>query len=268
MTLIARNKILTSYCIVSIIFLLGFLLLFLVTFFTGGRFYLPIKLEFSNISIQSLFFNDFTIFPIISTIFFGIYAVTTSSIIRYTFEKTQSPEIIFFFGFLIGCLFELLRLLIPILNLWDNYSTLVIFIGKTLFAGRLISIICFLFSSIFVQESQGQETERNLLIIIVVSCIFAEFIPVNAGKISSSLLPEIGFYTIFYFVTGLVFIITVITLYFTEKKSRILGFVFLYLGYISLTYSSNFLFCTLGIIFTTLGTKYYLENLHNYYLWK
>ena len=28
MTLIARNKILTSYCIVSIIFLLGFLLLF------------------------------------------------------------------------------------------------------------------------------------------------------------------------------------------------------------------------------------------------
>lgn len=268
MTLISRNKIIFGFGIFTIAFILLFLALFLFQFFSGHFSPLPISINFSNISLKNILFNDYTIFPIISIIFLGIYTLVTTSVIRYSFGKTQSPEIIFFFGFLVGCLLEYCRLFIPIYNLWNSYSTFVIFIGKTCFACRLISLLCFLFSALFSADFQNQQAEKNLLIITIISLIFAEFLPINTGTITPAVLPASGFNKVFTIILFFIFFITCISMIVFVKSKYTFGYIFLMLGYFSLIYATNLILCLFGIFFLTFGTVKYLEKIHNYYLWQ
>lgn len=268
MTLISRNKLFFGFGIFTITFILFFLILFLFQFFQELIFPLPLQINLSNISLKSILFDDYTIFPIIATIFLGIYALVTTSLIRYSFEKTQSPEIIFFFGFLVGCLLEYLKLFIPIYNLWHSYSTFVIFIGKTCFACRLISLLCFLCSALFSSDFQSQQAEKNLLIIVIVSLIFAEFLPINTGTITPALFPASGFNKVFTIILFFIFFITCISMLVFIRSKYTLGYFFLMLGYLCLIYATNLILCVLGIFFLSFGTVKYLGKIHNYYLWQ
>lgn len=268
MTLISRNKFLSSFCIISSLILALFILLFAIFYSQGKIFPFPFPIQFSSISLKSFLFGNFSIFPLISIAFLGFYSFSSSLFVRYSFEKTQSPEIIFFFGFLIGCFFELFRLLIPLFNLWNSFSTLVIFIGKITFAGRFISYFCFLFSALFSTEVQNQQIEKNLLVIFLLSCIFSNFIPISTNKIMPSISPAYGFEKLFILIILTLLFITFVTLLFINKKDYSFSYIFVTLGYTILIFSCNLFFTFLGIILLSLGTSRYLKNIHNYYLWR
>lgn len=267
MTLISRNKFLTIFCISCGIVLLAILTLFAYKFFTGSSMNLPMGLTFENFSVKNFLFSSYTIFPIIAISFLGTFSLIISCLIKYSFEKTQSPEIIYFIGFLFGCLLETIRLLIPILNIWTSYSIATIFIGKVVFTGRLTVVFSLLFASLFTRDAQNQEPERNLLFIVIFSMIFAVFIPVNSGTILSSVMPQIGFNTLFICIFSIIFILSCISLFFTERKKLIIPYMILILGYIFLVFSSNLVLLFLGIALSSYGAYSYLGRLHNHYLW-
>lgn len=267
MTLISRNKFLTIFCIGCGIILISILSLFAYKFFTHSPMNLPDNFSFENFSVKKLLFSSYTIFPIIAISFLGTFALITSCLIKYSFEKTQSPEIIYFIGFLFGCLLETTRLLIPILNLWTSYSIATIFIGKAVFTGRLTVVFSLLFASIFPRDAQNQEPERNLLFIFIFSLIFAVFIPIDSGTIRSSVMPQIGFNTLFICIFSFIFVLSCVSLFFTERKKLLIPYMMLILGYIFLVFSSNLILLILGIVLSTYGAYSYLGKIHNHYLW-
>jgi hypothetical protein len=98
MTLISRNKITLGFGIFCGAVILLFLGLFLFNFYNGKIAPLPDNFSFQNLSLKSFLFDDYSVFSVIAIVFLGIFAFSATLIIRYSFEKTQSPEIIFFFS--------------------------------------------------------------------------------------------------------------------------------------------------------------------------
>lgn len=268
MTLNARNRLFNILFIVSTS-LLGMLALTAVfRFFTGQ----PVSLrpfDFSSITgVIPFLFSSIPYAALLSTIFISVYAPITSYLVRYSFEKTQSAEIIYFSVFLIGCLCEVFSLAIPVFSLWDSYSYLLLFIGRGAFAGRLLTVFSFLFAALFSKETQIQEADRNVIIMIFLAVLFAAIIPVDARTISSAMMVKTGFNTTFTAAKICLSIITFLTFFFTDRKSTGIRYLILYGGYAILITGSSPFTTVLGSICLFLGTRMYLNEIHMYYLWK
>lgn len=268
MTLNARNRLFKILFIVSVS-LLGLLTLTAILRIFLGQ---PVSLQsFDSSAITGIFTFLFTSMPyaaLVSTIFISFYAPITSYLVRYSFEKTQSAEIIYFSVFLIGCLCEIFSLAIPVFSLWNSYSYLLLFIGRGAFAGRLLTVFSFLFAALFSKESQIQEADRNVIIVFFLAVLFAAIIPVDTRSISNAMMVRTGFSSTFTAAKICLSAITFFTFFFTDRKKTGIGFLILYGGYaILLTGSSVFTTLTGGICLY-IGSKIYLDEIHRYYLWK
>lgn len=268
MTLISRNKFLSIFCITILIFILLIFSSFLINLFMGKIDAFPNPIISNSLTVKTFIFSSISLFSIIAISFLGLYPLICGLLIKYSFGKTQASEIMYFVGFLFGCLLELLRLFIPILNLWNSFSLFVIVIGKIVFAGRLITIFSFLLASIFPREVQGHEPERYLIFLTLFSLFFAVFVPVKAGEILDSISPQTGFSSTFSAINISIFIITCISMFFTDRKENIFPYILLILGYTFLVYANNFCLLVFGILFLSFGTFHYLVKIHNYYLWR
>lgn len=268
MTLTARNRLFKILFIVSAS-LLGLLALTAVLRILINQ---PVSLPsydfFSITGVISFLFTPMSYAALLSTIFISVYAPITSFLVRYSFEKTQSAEIIYFSVFLIGCLCEVFSLAIPVFSLWDSYSYLLLFIGRGAFAGRLLTVFSFLFAALFSKENQIQEADRNVVIVIFLAVLFAAIIPVDARTISTAMMVNTGFTTTFTAAKICLSVITFFTFFFTDRKRTGFGYLILYGGYAILITGSSPFTTILGSICLFIGTKIYLNEIHTYYLWK
>jgi NADH:ubiquinone oxidoreductase subunit 2 (subunit N) len=80
-------------------------------------------------------------------------------------------------------------------------------------------------------------------------------------------MPQIGFNTLFICIFSIIFVLSCISLFFTERKKLIIPYMILILGYIFLVFSSNLVLLFLGIALSSYGAYSYLGRLHNHYLW-
>lgn len=268
MTLNSRNRLFKILFIVSSSLLALLALTTVLRIFTGQ----PVTIrefDYSSITgVISFLFSSMPLAALISTIFISFYAPITSYLVRYSFEKTQSAEIIYFSVFLIGCLCEVFSLAIPVFSLWDSYSYLLLFIGRGAFAGRLLTVFSFLFAALFSKENQIQEADRNVIIAIFIAVLFAAIIPVDARAISNAMMVGTGFSSTFDAAKICLSIITFFTFFFTDRKMTGVGFLMLYGGYAILITGSSPFTTLLGGSCLFLGSKVYLNEIHTYYLWK
>lgn len=270
MTLSSRNKLLFGFSIFASIFLSILFLYTAIRFFVGNPISLPADIEsvISFSSIKNFIFNTNSLVAFCGIIFLEIYAPIVCFIVYYSFEKTQSSEIIFFAGFLCGCILECFRLCIPLFNLWNGYSTALIYIGKAAFAGRIMTTLSFLFAAIFSSDTQIQEADKKLLFITCGAAVFAYITPVNSGIILPSVMVEIGYGKLFAIILTIISIITFFIFLFTNQQKIIIGYTLLFTGYSLLILSSSFILIFFGALLLTVGTYLYISRLHNYYLWK
>ncbi len=268
MTLTGRNRLFKVLFIVSIS-LLGLLALTAVLRFLTDQ---PVTLpgfDFTVITgVISFLFTSMPYASLLATVFIAVYAPVACYLVRYSFEKTQSAEIIYFSVFLIGCLCEVFSLAIPVFSLWDSYSFLLLFIGRGAFAGRILTVMSFLFAALFSKESQIQEADRNVVITIFLSILFAAIIPVDARTISSAMMVKTGFTSTFAAAKICLTAITFFTFFFTDRKLTGIGYLILYGGYAILITGSSPFTTLIGGLCLFLGSKMYLNEIHMYYLWK
>ncbi|MBQ0167672.1 MAG: hypothetical protein KBT02_11255 [Treponema sp.] len=268
MTLNARNRLFKILFIISSS-VLGLLLLTAILRMIFGK---PVSLpdfDFSAITgVGSFLFTSMPYAALFSTICISIYAPIVSFLVRYSFEKTQSAEIVYFSVFIIGCLCEIFSLAIPVFSLWDSYSYLLLFIGRGAFAGRLLTLFSFLFAALFSQESQAQEADRNVIITIFLAVLFAAIIPVDTRTISDAMMVKTGFSTTFSAAKIALTVITFFTFFFTDRKMTGIGYLLLYGGYAVLITGSSVFTILLGGFMIVTGSKIYLNEIHTYYLWK
>ena len=258
--------------IISLSQLIVFAALFLHRFITGNT----IPFEFTSLTFDTSSVHAFmgtlvtpySYSALAATALLAVYTPLTCMIVNYVFEKTQSPEILYFLGFLAGCMVETFRLCIPLFDLWNGYSKFLIYIGKLVFAGRILSVLSLLFSAVFSADDKIQEADRNLIIAIVISVVFATAVGIDTRTILPSMMVNTSFQSFFMFARIFIAAVTVIAYLFNKKVKTMFSYVLLFSGYMCLTLASNILTAALGCIFMWIGTETYFKGLHNYYLWK
>ncbi len=275
MTLNTRNKFLLSLVAISITFLLLSSIISLISFVKGDFSSIPKFQRLIPNESESFLLKNSPTASILSILALLIYISISSYFLYTSFEKTKSPETIYLMGFFVGCLLQSTKILIVILKLWDTSSYLLILISKIEIVGRLFAPVCLLFTAMFTDIEQVQEADKNIGLTFGISVFCASILPINSTKIYSNFTLYCGFES---FITFFIFFSALITIiaFILSSKQRELSFwssptpyfIFMFIGYIMLTTSDNFLELFLGINFLGVGSCGLLSKIHKYYLWK
>lgn len=203
------------------------------------------------------------------------YASFTVFYAMRLFENTQSSEVIFFLGFLAGCLCEGMRFLTPLFGLWATFSDLLFFCGRLIFAGRLLCPLSFVFAALLSSAGQRQDVERNILLMFGICVVFSVIAPINTARITSSGAVTWGFPTLFYLSKVLFVAIAFVSFRIKaaeqnakEYKTISLAMLVLMAGYGILVNSDSYVFMAAGFPLLLAGTFKYLRTLHSLYMWK
>ena len=272
MTLKNRNRIfLITIVIFSLILLLN---IFLFTFaaFKGNIKFFEKELQKN---FFTFFFSNLSAAGIIASIVLCAYATISAFLVTQAFEKTHAPEIIYFSEFLLGIFLNSFKLYILLFSLDSIFSSLSLFIQKAALAGQILCILSFLLASIFSDDDQIQNTDKNFLIILAAAIIISGATPVNLHTIRLSGLADIGFKNTFITVIILLMLITALSFaicWYKRDEKRFLkssfAFILIICGSFCVIYSTHYFLLTAGSFVLALGTKMYISMLHKYYLWK
>ncbi len=206
---------------------------------------------------------------LVSIIAFLIASPVLSIVVFREFQKTASLEILFFSGFIIGCITESGRIIVPLFGLWKTNSIFLIAVGRSVIAGRFLSLMSLFFAAVFSSSDELQNAERNILILLVSTCLFGIFYPMDTTFTTSTCSVLWGYRTFFSIIRILLVLVTVFSVLadaYTREVSRIyikaLGVFILSLGYLLLCVSDCWFEFFLSIIFSILGCVLYLRTVH------
>jgi len=209
-----------------------------------------------------------------SIIFCALCAPILILFIYINFEKTQSQECVYCIAFLLTCLTESTRLLIPVLNLWHTNTSLFIAITRLVFFGRLLAPMSFFVCAITSGNSEYQESGKYFTLLAALAGVFSVLIPVNTLHIRANCSVDFGFSR---FVVLFQIILCLITFFsflfvaktYSKKESLFLtaGYILFFSGYCVLTFADSFFFAIVGAVCFVVGMRLYLGAIHKIYMW-
>lgn len=200
------------------------------------------------------------------------YVSVTTLIIYHSFEKTQAPDMVFFLIFLFACLCDTTRLMVPVFNLSGSFSHFLLKIGNFHLFARLLAPLALMGTTVMSTEDFKQNTDRNSLILIIISMFFAELIPLNTSVILPNFCISYGYVKAIRAFGALICAVSAVSLFCTNRRNEYkqimtIGFVLLCLGYSLTFYCYNILTLAAGTLFLGSGTYLYLNEVHKHYLW-
>ncbi len=232
----------------------------------------PVRLV-PHISEHILFRYEFPA-SIASVFIFIIYVPIISLVIARGFGNTQALELVYFGGFVIACMAEGIRLLLPLFGLWQSYSILLVLTGRIIIGGRLLAFTSFLFATLFNETNQRQNAEQNFSIMLLVSFFIGVIMPLETTQTSSACTVIWGYGTLFLVIRLCLFILTEVTLIINaitksnkELIKTAIAYPFLMAGYSILGITDNFIMLGSGAVFLLIGTVLYLKSIHSIYMW-
>ena len=201
-----------------------------------------------------------------------LYICITTLIIYHSFEKTQAPDIVFFLIFLAACLLDTSRILVPICRISGTYSYFLLKIGNLHLLARLLAPLALMGNTVMSTEDFKQSTDRNCIILIIISMFFSEIIPLNTAVILPNYCISYGYVEAIRGFTLLVCLVSTISLFYTNLKNdykqiMTIGFILLCIGYSLIFYSYNIASLVAGTLLLGSGTYLYLNEVHKHYLW-
>ena len=273
MTLKTRNLFIKLFLCTNLA-LTGILLIIFLVSLSKHSFIAPPDLRIPSFLNSIPFMKNSLMALMLSFAVLFFYVPLCFFMLIHYFENTQTSEIIFFTGFLVACMAEMARFITICLGLWLSFSNMLIFAGKIVLFGRTLAPLSFLCAAILSEISQRQDVERNYLIMVTASIVFAAIIPMNTARIASTGLVTEGFMTLIdilrllLFVTATAsFLIQGIKKNSNEYKQLALATFMLILGYSMLISCDNFLFLAAGTFGLAFGTYRYILFIHKMYMW-
>jgi len=275
MTLKSRNRLFLAFFIISLLCSLVYAGLYIYALVTGDI--VPPENPIRPLALyegKSLFAYSFSA-SLLAIAFFIVYVPVCTFILFFGFEKTQSLEVIYFSAFLLGCLAEGNRIILPLFGLWKTYTTLFIFSGRLVFAGRVLVPLSLLFAALFSENEERQNVERNYIVLLVISILCGVFTPLDTASIVSTCTVHWGYAKMFNTIRFFLFLFTLITMIINafkkdsiELKGNAVGFVLLMAGYSLLLAADNYVVFFVSTALFTIGTIVYLKSIHTLYLWR
>ncbi len=274
MTLSTQNKLLlwfsTFSTIIGVFFIVGIILFFLNTgIHTNTEDLLSEK------SFSYFFFSQSSLYVILSIVLFSFYVPVVGYTVYFTFEKTKSPEMLYFFAMLIGFFCKTILLCIPLFSLQNGYTVFLQSISSIAFFGQMQVIVSILFQGVLVSQADTRDSDKFIGIVSVVALAFSVIVPIDVRGIATDFSPQYGFNSIFEVIRIVFIVITFASMYLspTSKKSddykkASIAFLVLCIGYVILLDTTRLANFCVGSACLLLGTIYFLRKLHRYYMWK
>ena len=202
-----------------------------------------------------------------------LYSVLTIVLTYYSFEKTQSPEVLFVVFFAASFAPEVLRLLLPIGRIYEIPLLYTLMAWRIILFARYFGIFSLFVASVFAAGYQVQRQTNVILLLIVTALIIAIGVPIDTQAWDSSLNMVTGYVPMFRLIEIGTFFITSIGFFIAAWSRGSRGFIFIGIGSIlallgrTILLSGDTWASLIALAFLVLGTWLVCTSLHKIYLW-
>jgi len=204
----------------------------------------------------------------------ALYSIASIALIYFYFEKTQSLEIFFVAFFAASLAPEVLRLVLPIGQVYEIPSLYLLMASRIILFGRYFGTFSLFAASVHAAGYQSQQQRNTILVLVATSLFIALSIPVDTQTWDSSLTMISGYASMFRLIELVAIAITAITFFIASwtRGSRELmvigaGSLLALLGRDILLRTDVWLGLPPGILMLTGGTWLMCSRLHKIYLW-
>jgi hypothetical protein len=202
------------------------------------------------------------------------YSFISIILIYYFFEKTQSPEILFFGFFVISLSFEIARIAIPLKSAFFFPARYFITASRVLLFGRYFGLFSFFAAGVYAAGFDVQKQKNVFLMLILAAMIIAFNVPIDSLVWDSTLKMLNAYGSMFIMVDLGILAVTAITFfissYIRESKSYIyigIGGLLVFIGRSILLGSDTWITLIPGLLILIAGTWLVCSKLHREYLW-
>jgi hypothetical protein len=220
------------------------------------------------------FFEPEPYAPFASVAGAGIYALVTMILIYYFFEKTQSPEILFFAFFVLSFAFEIIRILVPLQMVHTISPIYLVMAFRILLFSRYFGIFSLFTASVYAAGLEAQKQRSVILVITVAAMVIVMGVPIDTLSWDSSFSMLNGYTPMFRVIEAGVLLITMVSFFISAYSRGSREYIFIGAGSFLVLLGRNILFSAdtwisplPALIFLVVGTWLICTQLHHVYLW-
>lgn len=204
----------------------------------------------------------------------GLYSFLSIVATYFYFEKTQSPEVLFVVFFAASFSPEMLRLVIPLGQLYNIPSLYMLMASRVILFARHFGIFSLFVASVFAAGYQTQRQRDVIMFTIVTALIMAIGVPIDTQTWDSSFNMINGYASMFRLVEVGTFLITAFSFFVAAWSRRSREYIFIgagsvlaFLGRTILLSADTWASLPVAMVFLIAGTWLLCVNLHKIYLW-
>jgi hypothetical protein len=220
------------------------------------------------------FFKPAPYAPFVSIAGSALYAFITMLLIYYFFEKTQSPEILFFAFFVLSFAFEGIRIMVPIKVIYELPNVYLVMNCRILLFARYFGFFSLFTASVYASGLEVQKQRNIIFVIAVAALMIALGIPIDGLSWDSSLNMISGYSSMFNMVELTIMFITAISFFISAYSRGTKEYIFIGLGSFLVLIGRNILLNAdtwaapfPGLLILSIGTWFVCTQLHRVYLW-
>ncbi|GHV76354.1 hypothetical protein AGMMS49942_11750 [Spirochaetia bacterium] len=203
-----------------------------------------------------------------------LYAFITMILIYYFFEKTQSPEILFFALFAASFAFEALRVMVPLAAVDNLPSVYLVMSSRVLLIARYFGVFSLFAASVYA-AGLGEQKQGNIVFIIAIAAmIIALGVPIDGLAWDSSLMMVSGYTDMLKMVEVVIGLITALSFFISAHSRGSNEYIFIgigsllaFLGRSVLLTADTWITPLPGLALLAAGTWIICVQLHRVYLW-
>jgi len=194
------------------------------------------------IHLLGQFFVSDPLVPFISLFTAVLYTLFVSCAILILFGKIQTPVLLFFGLFALTFMFEILRILVPLKELY-NISPVMLVVGtRILIFSRLFGTFSLLISGVYAAGFDMQKQGKLIIGAIIALLVISLRLPVNGYSWDTSYTPVFAYSLMFRHTEAVLALITGISFLIAAFNKGISGYRFIALGAILVFSGRSLLF--------------------------
>jgi len=203
-----------------------------------------------------------------------LYSFISILLITHFFEKTQSPEILFFGVFVISLSFEFFRLMVPLRTVFIFPSMHLITASRILLFARYFGLFSLFAASVYAAGLDVQKQRSTFFVLVLAALVIALRLPINSIVWDSTLMPWSAYQSMFAMVEAGILVVTVLTFFISAYTRGSRAYVFIGLGTFLvftgrglLINSDTWITPVPGLLALAAGTWLIASRLRQEYLW-
>lgn len=204
----------------------------------------------------------------------ALFSLTGMFLIKYYFERTPTPEILYISFFTISFAFEAFRLFLPLQFIINFPSVYLIISSRILIFARFFSIFSLFTAGLCAAGLEVQKARNAVFLIFTAALVITLGVPINAHSWDTGFNLANGFTSTFRVIELVAFVTTILSFLIAAKARGSNDYVYASVGVFLALTGRNILLGTdnwigpiLGILLLSFGIRLLCSKVHKIHLW-